>query len=271
MIIDFFQIVILSIVEGITEFLPVSSTGHILIFEKIFETMKSDLFLNNNFKVFFTFIIQLGAMLAVIQIFWKDIFPFTGSSEYRKEKLNLWLKMCISIIPAIFLIKIDNKIENLFYHPLPIAITLIFYGIILILIEKRDKNKIFKINNINDITFSLALGVGVFQCLAVIPGTSRSAATIIGAMLLGMNRDIATKYSFFLAIPTITGACFIKFLKISISLSIIEISYIIIGSLVAYLTSIIVIRKFMSYIRNHDFMYFGYYRIILGIVIIIFL
>jgi len=271
MISDFIQVLTLSMVEGITEFLPVSSTGHILLFDNIFKSIEGDLFSHADFKMFFIFIIQLGAMLAVIKIFWSELFPFTGSIKEKKEKFNLWFKVFVAIIPACFLIKIDDKIESMFYNPFSIAVALIFYGIFLILIEIRCRKKICRINNIREITYPLALGVGIFQCLAVIPGTSRSAATIIGAMLLGMNRDVATRFSFFLAIPTIGGASLIKFLKIKVALNTLETSYIVLGALIAYIVSIFVIRKLLDYVRQHDFIYFGYYRIILGIIILCFL
>ena len=275
MLLDILKVIIISVVEGLTEFIPVSSTGHILIVEALLKP-----FSNEEFRNAFTFVIQLGAIMSVVLVYWKRIFPFIGTKEEQKEKWNMWFKIFVALIPAVFLIfpiirvgnekmSLDDLTEKFLYNPLTIAIALIFYGIILILIEDKNKGKKSKINSISEITYLSAFGVGVFQCLASIPGTSRSAATIIGGMLLGFNRVVATEFSFFLAIPTMLGASAIKLMKSLGNLSTTEVMYLLLGAFISFVVSLIVIKFFMEYIRNKDFKIFGYYRIILGIVVII--
>ena len=275
MLLDILKIIIISVVEGITEFIPVSSTGHILIIEGLLKS-----FSNEQFRNSFAFVIQLGAIMSVVFVYWKRIFPFIGTAEEQKAKWNMWFKIFVAIIPAVFLIfpivkmqgdkvSLDDLTEKFLYNPLPIAIALIVYGIILIVIENKNKGKKAKINSIGEISYLSAFGVGVFQCLASIPGTSRSAATIIGGMLLGFNRVVATEFSFFLAIPTMLGASAIKLMKSLGNLSTTEVMYLLLGAFISFVVSLIVIKFFMEYIRNKDFKIFGYYRIILGIVVII--
>ncbi len=275
MLLDILKVIIISVVEGLTEFIPVSSTGHILIVEALLKP-----FSNEEFRNAFTFVIQLGAIMSVVLVYWKRIFPFIGTKEEQKEKWNMWFKIFVALIPAVFLIfpiirvgnekmSLDDLTEKFLYNPLTIAIALIFYGIILILIEDKNKGKKSKINSISEITYLSAFGVGMFQCLASIPGTSRSAATIIGGMLLGFNRVVATEFSFFLAIPTMVGASAIKLIKNIDNLHATEIMYLLLGAFVSFVVSLIVIKVFMNYIREKDFKIFGYYRIILGIVVLI--
>ena len=275
MLLDILKIIIISVVEGITEFIPVSSTGHILIVEGLLKP-----FSNEQFRNSFAFVIQLGAIMSVVFVYWKRIFPFIGTAEEQKAKWNMWFKIFVAIIPAVFLIfpivkmqgdkvSLDDLTEKFLYNPLPIAIALIVYGIILIVIENKNKGKKAKINSIGEISYLSAFGVGVFQCLASIPGTSRSAATIIGGMLLGFNRVVATEFSFFLAIPTMLGASANKLMKRLGNLSTTEVMYLLLGAFISFVVSLIVIKFFMEYIRNKDFKIFGYYRIILGIVVII--
>lgn len=275
MLLDILKVIIISVVEGLTEFIPVSSTGHILIVEALLKP-----FSNEEFRNAFTFVIQLGAIMSVVLVYWKRIFPFIGTKEEQKEKWNMWFKIFVALIPAVFLIfpiirvgnekmSLDDLTEKFLYNPLTIAIALIFYGIILILIEDKNKGKKSKINSISEITYLSAFGVGMFQCLASIPGTSRSAATIIGGMLLGFNRVVATEFSFFLAIPTMVGASAIKLIKNIDNLHATEIMYLLLGAFVSFVVSLIVIKVFMNYIREKDFKIFGYYRIILGIVVLL--
>ena len=275
MLLDILKVIIISVVEGLTEFIPVSSTGHILIVEALLKP-----FSNEEFRNAFTFVIQLGAIMSVVLVYWKRIFPFIGTKEEQKEKWNMWFKIFVALIPAVFLIfpiirvgnekmSLDDLTEKFLYNPLTIAIALIFYGIILILIEDKNKGKKSKINSISEITYLSAFGVGMFQCLASIPGTSRSAATIIGGMLLGFNRVVATEFSFFLAIPTMVGASAIKLIKNIDNLHATEIMYLLLGAFVSFIVSLIVIKVFMNYIREKDFKIFGYYRIVLGIVVLL--
>lgn len=257
--------ILLGIVEGITEFLPISSTGHIIIVEKFIELSKNTQFVNA-----FLVIVQLGAILAVVYYYWSSLWPFSGDRSERKEKWVLWSKVCLAVIPAAILgVLFDDIISNKLFSDKVVAVTLILYGVILVCIEKyQNKNKHFPMSSIVQITYRTALLIGFFQCLAMVPGTSRSAATIIGAMLLGVNRSSAAKFSFFLAIPTMFGATFVKLYKQGVSFTQNEWIITAVGFVVSFLMALIAIHWFMDYIKKHDFKIFGYYRIILGIAVL---
>lgn len=264
MFIDIIKVILLSIVEAFTEFLPVSSTGHMILLENFI-----NLSVNKSFVQAFEIIIQLGAILAVVIIFFEKIYPFMYEGRKRKELLELWYKIILAVIPAVFLgLLFDDFINEKLFNPIIVAIMLIVYGIILIIIESINRKS--KVNKMENITYKQALLIGIFQCLAMIPGTSRSASTIIGAMLIGLNRIIATEFSFFLAIPTMLGATTLKILKIAKFLTIYEISLIILGFILTFILSLVVIKFFLSYIKKHNFKIFGYYRIILGILILVY-
>ncbi len=258
--------ILIAIVEGITEFLPISSTGHMILVDDFLKLSE-----NKTFTTAFEVIIQLGAIASVVVYFWKDLWPFAGSPERQKATWTLWMKVIVAVLPAVVLgLMFDDTIEAHLFNSKVVAITLLVYGIALIVLERFNAKKAsFKITSVSAIPFGLAIAIGCFQCLAMIPGTSRSAATIIGAMLLGLSRGAAAEFSFFLAIPTMVGATALTILKNGMAFSTFEWMVIGIGFLVAFIVAYAVIRFLMDFIRKHDFSVFGYYRIILGILVLI--
>lgn len=261
---EFLKTIILGIVEGITEWLPVSSTGHLILVDEFLK-----LNMTQEFMSVFNVVIQLGAILAVLIIFFEKLNPFSKNKNEleKRNTINLWLKVLIAIIPSGVLgLLLDDYIESKFFNPFTVAVTLIVYGVIMIIMENRNKKP--KITDFNNLNYKTALGIGAFQCLALIPGTSRSASTIIGAVFLGTSRFIATEFSFFLAIPTMLGASALKLLKAGLSFTSYEWVILSLGTIVSFVVSIVVIKLLMDYIKKHDFKIFGYYRIILGILIL---
>ena len=273
-IIEILKVIVLGIVEGITEWLPISSTGHLIIVNEFLKLKASDAFVE-----MFNVVIQLGAILAVIVLYFKRLWPIDKKKdskglEWNKDKLILWAKILVACVPAgIIGILFDDKIDEIFYNPYVVSVTLIIYGVAFILIEIRNRTKEFKITDVKAMTFKTALIIGLFQVLALIPGTSRSGATIVGAMLIGTSRTAAAEFTFFLAIPVMAGASLVKILKFvsdGTGFTQNELYMLIIGMLVAYLVSMLVIKFLMSYIRKHDFKPFGVYRIILGIAVLLY-
>lgn len=273
-IIEILKVIVLGIVEGITEWLPISSTGHLIIVNEFLKLKASDAFVE-----MFNVVIQLGAILAVIVLYFKRLWPIDKKKdskglEWNKDKLILWAKILVACVPAgIIGILFDDKIDEIFYNPYVVSVTLIIYGVAFILIEIRNRNKEFKITDVKAMTFKTALIIGLFQVLALIPGTSRSGATIVGAMLIGTSRTAAAEFTFFLAIPVMAGASLVKILKFvsdGTGFTQNELYILLIGMLVAYLVSMLVIKFLMSYIRKHDFKPFGVYRIILGIAVLLY-
>ena len=273
-IIEILKVIVLGIVEGITEWLPISSTGHLIIVNEFLKLKASDAFVE-----MFNVVIHLGAILAVIVLYFKRLWPIDKKKdskglEWNKDKLILWAKILVACVPAgIIGILFDDKIDEIFYNPYVVSVTLIIYGVAFILIEIRNRNKEFKITDVKAMTFKTALIIGLFQVLALIPGTSRSGATIVGAMLIGTSRTAAAEFTFFLAIPVMAGASLVKILKFvsdGTGFTQNELYMLIIGMLVAYLVSMLVIKFLMSYIRKHDFKPFGVYRIILGIAVLLY-
>lgn len=269
------KIVVLGIVEGITEWLPVSSTGHLILFGQFLNLESSQEFIN-----MFNVVIQLGAILAVVVIYFKKLWPVGKNNEtaklyWDKDKLWLWLKIIVACIPsAVIGILFEDKIDAIMTSSYIVAATLIIYGIVFIVVENINKKKDFKITSLKEITFKTALIISLFQVLALIPGTSRSGVTIIGAMLIGTARTEAAEFTFFLGIPTMFGASLLKilsFLKDGGGFSGPEAIYLLVGMVVSFAVSIIVIRFLMSFIKKHDFKPFGIYRIILGLAVIAFL
>lgn len=258
--------ILIAVVEGITEFLPISSTGHMILVDDFLKLSE-----NKTFTTAFEVIIQLGAIVSVIVYFWKDLWPFSGTPERQKATWTLWMKVIVAVLPAVVLgLMFDDTIEAHLFNSKVVAITLLVYGIALIVLERFNaKKKMFKIDSVSAIPIGLAIAIGCFQCLAMIPGTSRSAATIIGAMLLGLSRGAAAEFSFFLAIPTMAGATLLTILKNGMAFSSFEWLVIGIGFLIAFIVAYAVIKFFMDFIRKHDFSVFGYYRIILGIIVLI--
>ena len=273
-ILEILKVIVLGIVEGITEWLPVSSTGHLILVD---EFLKLDA--TEDFKEMFDVVIQLGAILAVIVIYFKKLWPInrredTKKLAWSKDKLILWGKILIACIPAAIIgILFDDVIDQYFYNPYVVSITLIIYGIAFIVIEMLHKGKDFKINDLSELSIRTALIIGVFQVLALIPGTSRSGATIVGAMLIGTSRTVAAEFTFYLAIPVMLGASLLKVLKFFMdggAMGANEIVYLLVGMVVAFVVSIVVIKFLMAFIKKHDFKVFGIYRIILGIAVLVY-
>ncbi|MCT4541953.1 MAG: undecaprenyl-diphosphate phosphatase [Vallitalea sp.] len=267
--IEIIKVIIIGIVEGITEWLPISSTGHMILVEQFLHLNMSESFIE-----MFRVVIQLGAIMAVVVIYWKKIFPFSFTKRkdaVNKDILLLWVKIVVACIPAgIIGVLFDDKMDELFYNHQTVAITLILYGILFIIIENRNKHRRNKINNIGDITYQTAFIIGLFQVLSLIPGTSRSGVTILGAILIGTSRTVAAEFTFFLAIPVMFGASLFKIVKFGIAFTSAELAILIIGVIVAYVVSVIAIKFLVSYIKKHDFKVFGWYRIVLGIVVILY-
>lgn len=264
---EYLIVIILGIVEGLTEFIPVSSTGHMILVEKFLENPN----LSQEFMNSFVVIIQFGAILSVLLYFWRDLWPFSGDKENFKEKMQLWSKILVGVIPAgVIGLKADDYIESIMNGSEVIAITLIVYGIIFMFIEKKLQNS-SKISSLKEMSYKTAIAIGFFQCLAMIPGTSRSGATIIGGLLLGVSRAVAAEFSFFLAIPTMAGATLLKLVKNGLNFTNQEWVLLAIGMVVSFIVAYIVIKWFMGYIKTKTFKIFGIYRVILGVLILIFL
>lgn len=266
-LLEIFKAIFFGVVAGITEWLPISSTGHLILLD---EFMKLDA--SEKFKEMFFVVIQLGPILAVIIFFWKKLFPFSteqsGAIHIRKEILSLWGKIIVACVPAAIVgLIFDDWIDALFYNPQTVAFTLILYGVLFIIIENRQKNRKIKIATVNDIDYKTAFLIGVFQMLALIPGTSRSGVTIVGALLIGVSRVAVAEFTFFLAIPVMFGASFLKILKLGFPSIGIEVAVLLIGSIVAFIVSLFVIRFLMAYIKKRSFKAFGWYRIVLGIIV----
>lgn len=275
---EIIKAIIYGIVEGITEWLPVSSTGHLILVKQLipFQETREDFF------GMFDVVIQLGAILAVVVLFWSQIWPFALSKKEREGKsglisyvkmdiMTLWFKILVSCVPAAVIgILFDEVFERLFYNPVCIAIALIVFGIGFIIIENWNKGKSSKVNGLGELTYQMAIWIGVFQVIAaVFPGTSRSGATILGALLIGVSRKVASEYTFFLAIPVMFGASLLKLLKFGFDFTGMEIACLLTGSVVAFVVSIFILRFLLAYIKKHDFKVFGWYRIVLGIIVLV--
>lgn len=266
--IEILKIIFLGIVEGVTEWLPVSSTGHMLLVDEFIKLNMSEAF-----KEMFFVVIQLGAILAVVVCFFGKMVPIQLKDKnqplWKKDTLMLWLKVVVACIPgAIVTLLFDDFIEAHLHTPYVIAGMLIVYGIAFIVVERLNKNKPAKVENVTDITFKTALLIGLFQVLSIIPGTSRSGATIIGALIIGVSRPAAAEFTFFLAVPVMFGLSFLKILKFGFAFTAVEVWTLVLGMVVAFAVSLLVIKFLMSYIKKRDFTAFGYYRIILGAIVI---
>lgn len=272
MFIEILKAILFGIVEGITEWLPISSTGHMILVDQFIHLQVSD-----EFYKMFEVVIQLGAIMAVVLIFWNKLWPFcTKKIAFKEGALEMWIKIIIACIPAAVIgLLFDDKIDELFYHPTPVAIALIVVGVLFILVEryKRDSKPIM--NSIGDLTYKAVVTIGLFQVLAaVFPGTSRSGATIIGALLIGVSRATAAEFTFFLAVPVMFGASLLKVVKYiaaGVTITSSEIIILITGTIVAFIVSVFIIKFLMEYIKKHDFQVFGWYRIVLGILVLLIL
>ncbi|MDI9518757.1 MAG: undecaprenyl-diphosphate phosphatase [Bacillota bacterium] len=272
-IFEIIKAIILGIIQGITEWLPISSTGHMILVDALMPMkVYSDPTVNKEFVDMFLVVIQFGSILAVLLLYFNKLNPFSSkkSKEKKIETINLWIKVVVAAVPAAIVgLLFDDYIDALLYNPLTVAITLILYGVLFIIIERRKPKP--SINNLNAMTYKTALMIGLFQMLALIPGTSRSGSTILGAILLGTSRTVASEFSFFLAIPMMFGASLLKLIKLEMSLNFIGILILLVGMFVAFIVSIVAIKGLMRYIKKNDFTLFGYYRIILGLIVIIFI
>lgn len=265
--IELIKAAFLGIVEGITEWLPISSTGHMILVNEFVKLQVSEDFWN-----MFLVVIQLGAILAVVVIYWNKIFPFSlkkGEPFIKKDIFQMWFKIIVGVLPAAIVgIPLDDFMEEHFTNYQVVAIALIVYGVIFILIERRNKGKRFAMTDISQMDYKTALKIGCFQVLSLIPGTSRSGSTIIGGMLSGASRTVAAEFTFYLAIPVMFGASLLKLVKFGFHFSTMELQILGVGMIVAFLVSIFAIRFLMSYIKKYDFKAFGYYRIALGIIVL---
>ena len=271
MLLDFSEIlkvILLGIVEGMTEWLPISSTGHMLLVDEFIT-----LHMTGEFKEMFFVLIQLGAILAVVLLFWKKMFPFqfTNKQEIfiKKDIFSLWFKVVVACIPgAVVTLLFDDYIDAYLHTPLVIAGMLILYGIIFILVENQNKKRVPKVQALSDITYQTAFLIGLFQVLSIVPGTSRSGATMIGALIIGVSRVAAAEFTFFLAVPVMFGFSAMKLLKFGFSFTGAELMVLVLGMFVAFIVSVLVIKILMEYIQKHDFKVFGWYRIVLGVLIL---
>lgn len=264
--IDIIKAVIFGIIEGITEWLPISSTGHMILAEEFIK-----LNVTPEFWKMFLVVIQLGAILAVVLLYFRKLNPFALSktSEEKKQTWILWFKVVVACLPAAIIgILFEDTIDMFLDNSWVVAIMLILYGIFFVLIENRNKKP--TVTELKNLTYKTAIGIGLFQVLALIPGTSRSGATILGAMLIGTSREIAAEFTFFLAIPVMFGASLLKLLKFGFAFSGTELTILLVGMITAFVVSIIAIKFLMSYIKKNDFKVFGYYRIILGILVLLY-
>lgn len=267
-IIEILKAVFLGIVEGITEWLPISSTGHMLLVDEFLQLNTSE-----GFKEVFFVLIQLGAILAVILLFWKKMLPLENNNgiKIKKNTVSLWIKVALACVPgAVVTLLFDDYIEKHFHTPLVIASTLIFYGLAFILVEHLSKNRTPKTTELEMISYKEALIIGLFQVLSIVPGTSRSGATIIGALIIGVSRAAAAEFTFFLAVPVMFGLSLLKLLMMDASFTAEEIAILIVGCITAFAVSLAVVKFFMSYIKKKDFKAFGVYRIVIGIVVLVY-
>lgn len=273
---DIIKSIILGIIEGITEWLPISSTGHLIIADEFIKLGMTD-----EFMEMFNVVIQLGAILAVVVIFWNKMWPFTadktkgynyitkGNGLIKKDVMDMWFKVIAAMLPAAIVgIPFDNYFEKHFHNWQVVSAALIVYGVLFILIEKINKSRKPKVTGIPELSYKTALLIGCFQALSLIPGTSRSGSTILGAMILGVSRVAGAEFSFFLAVPVMFGASLIKLLKFGFTFTGMELAVLAVGTLTSFIVSVIAIKFLISYVRRHDFSLFGYYRIALGVIVI---
>jgi len=271
--------IIYGIVEGITEWLPISSTGHLILVEELIPFKGT----SEGFFDMFDVVIQLGAIMAVVLLFWNQIWPFALSKKERgngkglmsfikMDILTLWFKILVACVPAAVIgVLFDDVFDALFYNYYCVAIALIVFGVAFIVVENWNKGRNAKITKLTEISYQTALMIGVFQLIAaVFPGTSRSGATIVGALLIGVSRTVAAEFTFFLAIPVMFGASLLKLLKFGFAFTGLELALLLIGTVVSFVVSLFVLRFLMGYIKKHDFKVFGWYRIVLGIVVLAF-
>lgn len=267
-IITYLKVLLLGIIEGITEWLPISSTGHMIL---VNEFIKLDV--SAEFWEMFEVVIQLGAIFAVIVLYFNKLNPFAPkkTGEEKRDTWTLWVKVLIASLPAAIIgLPFNDLIDSLFYNYQTVAVTLIVYGVLFILVENWNKDRSPATTELNGLTYKTALFIGIFQILALIPGTSRSGATIIGAMMIGCSRYVAAEFTFFLAIPVMFGASLLKLVKFGFAFTGYELTILILGMVTAFVVSVLVIKFLMGYIKKNNFKIFGYYRIVLGLLVIMY-
>ncbi len=268
---DFVQIVkaiILGIIEGITEWLPISSTGHMILVDEFIQLNMSE-----EFKEVFLVVVQLGAILSVVLLYFNKLNPFSSRKTLmqKRQTWDIWFKVIVATIPAgIIGFLFDDILDELFYNYQTVSIMLILYGILFIIVENRNKYKIPVVNDFTQLTYKTAFIIGLYQVLALIPGTSRSGATILGAMLVGTSRNVAAEFTFFLGIPVMFGASLLKLVKFGLNFTNFELIILLVGTIVSFLVSVVAIKFLLRYIKKNDFKVFGYYRIVLGIVVLLY-
>ena len=266
MLIEILKTILIGIVEGITEWLPVSSTGHMILLEEFIH-----LNMTEEFMEMFNVVIQLGAIFAVIVLFFPKLWPLTTKENgwIKKDTWMMWFKVIAGVLPAAVLgLLFDDTLDAMFYNYQTVAITLIIYGILFIIVEKLNKRRKPRVRTLEDVTFKTAFMIGMFQVLSLIPGTSRSGATILGALILGCSRYIGAEFSFFMAIPVMFGASLLKLLKFGFALTGAEMIILLVGMVSAFVVSMRSIKFLMGYVKKHDFKVFGYYRIVLGVIVL---
>ncbi len=264
---DVLKVFILGIVEGITEWLPVSSTGHLILVGDLLKPGLSDAFME-----MFNVVIQLGAIMAVVVLYFHKLNPFSPAKTNKQRMLTwqMWIKVVIASVPAAVIgIPFNDILDEIFYKPLPVAIMLIVYGVLFIIIEMRNEGKKPSVRRISDLSIGMIVWIGVFQMLALIPGTSRSGATIVGALMIGISREVAAEVTFFLAIPAMFGASLLKLIKFGLKFTGQELGLLLLGCVVSFVVSVFAIKFLMGYIKKHDFKVFGYYRVVLGGLIVL--
>ena len=264
---DILKVIILGIVEGITEWLPVSSTGHLILVGDLLSPSMSE-----EFMEMFNVVIQLGAIMAVVVLYFHKLNPFSPTKTQRQKMLTwqMWIKVVIASVPAgVVGLLFDDVLDRLFYKPLPVAVMLIVYGILFIIVENRNAGRKPNVTKIWELSVQMLLWIGFFQMLALIPGTSRSGATIVGALIIGVSREVAAEFTFFLAIPAMFGASLLKLAKYGFAFTAGEFGLLLLGCLVSFGLSIVALKFLMGYIKKNDFKVFGYYRIVLGALIIL--
>ncbi len=266
LLIEILKTILIGIVEGITEWLPVSSTGHMILLEEFVH-----LNVSKEFMEMFNVVIQLGAIFAVVVLFFPKLWPFTTKEKgwIKKDTWMMWFKVVVGVLPAAVLgLLFDDVLDQMFYNYQTVAVTLIVYGVLFIVVENWNKGRRPKIRRIEDLSFQTALLIGMFQVLSLIPGTSRSGATILGALIVGCSRYIGAEFSFFMAIPVMLGASLLKMLKFGFALTGYEVAILATGMITAFIVSMLSIKMLMSYVKKHDFKVFGYYRIVLGVIVL---
>ncbi|MDR3178645.1 MAG: undecaprenyl-diphosphate phosphatase [Oscillospiraceae bacterium] len=262
-LLEIFKAVLIGFIQGITEWLPISSTGHMIIANDFIRLNVSESFMN-----IFLVVVQFGSVLSVVTLYFNRLNPFKlgGFKKNKHEILVIWFKIALSCVPAAIIgFLLDDFISKVFFNPFMVSFTLVLYGILFIVVEKYFAA--YKISNLNKLNYKVALFIGLFQVLALIPGTSRSGATILGAVILGVSRDVAAEFSFFLSIPIMLGASFLKIIKYGFNFSTDELIILFVGIISAYLVSISAIKFLLRYIKKHSFKAFGVYRIVLGVLV----